>query len=280
MKIVVVGGLGVVGSAVASYFMSFGHDVIINDVIAKCGVYTDLNDCLGDEDFIFVCVPTPSKIDGSIDLSVVESVTKKIAGICHNKGYSPNVVFKSTVIPGTTRRMADILHSMCEFSNVAFNPEFLRERYAIEDMMKPSRIVVGSDDMEFCKRVMSLYSVTNAPKFEFFSFEEAELLKYYANCYYATRISFFNQMKLVSDRFFVDHDRIVKAIVADSKVGVHGSDPTGQSFGGNCLKKDCSAFINFARKIGVCSDFLCSVMKINKIFSDVEKFQKLGRWTQ
>lgn len=280
MKIVVIGGLGVVGSAVGMYFNSMGHEVIVNDVVEADGVCTDLNDCLGDEDFIFVCVPTPSKQDGSIDTTIVENVTKQIADIYNNKNENANpwVVYKSTVVPGTTRKMKSILQSMCSDPKVAFNPEFLRQNYSLEDMMNPSRIVVGSDDVYFASQVMALYEQTECPKFELPSYEEAELMKYYANCYYAARISFFNQMKLIADHYGCDHQRIVNSVIQDKTVGVHGSDPTGQSFGGNCLPKDLSAIINHTRKIGVYRDLLLSIEKINKIYIDREENSMINGW--
>jgi len=278
MKIVVVGALGVVGSAVAIYFKSFGHDVILNDIVKKDGVCTDLTECLGNEDFVFVCVPTPSNKDGSIDISIVENVTKQIAGISHNKRHNPNVVYKSTVVPGTTRKMADILTSMCKDAKVAFNPEFLRQKYALEDMMKPSRVVVGSDDIGFASAVMSLYEETDAPKFGVPSYEEAELIKYYANCYYAARISFFNQMKLLADYHGCNHDRLVDVVIKDKTVGVHGSNPTGQSYGGACLPKDVSAITIHAKELGIYCDLLSSVSTINKMYKIRLENSKINNW--
>lgn len=278
MKIVVVGALGVVGSAVAVYFKSMGYDVVLNDIVKLDGVYNDLNDCLGDEDFIFVCVPTLPKNDGSIDTSIVEKVTKKIAGVAHDKQYNPNVIYKSTIVPGTTRKMVNILRDMCPEVKVAFNPEFLRQNYSLEDMMKPSRIVVGSDDMIFTSKVMALYDNTEAPKYGLPSYEDAELIKYYTNCYYAARISFFNQMKLLADHYGCDHDRLVNAVVQDPTVGVHGSNPTGQSFGGACLVKDLSAILKHTEDIGVYSKFLISIQKINDLYKNRENNGNLSEW--
>jgi len=235
MKIVVVGGLGVVGSAVVAYFYSLGHEIVVNDIKGGEGVVTDIQECLGDEDFIFVCVPTSMGDNGSIDLTLVENVTIQIGLASRRKNYTPNIIYKSTMVPGSTFRMCGLLEDFTTRYRAAYNPEFIRQRCAVEDMMRPNRIVVGALDGDFGKKVMSLYDETDAPKFLFDGFEEAELVKYYANCYYAARISFFNQMKFLSDRYMCNHHEIVGAVVADKAVGLHGCDPTGEPYGGACL---------------------------------------------
>jgi UDPglucose 6-dehydrogenase len=280
MKIVVVGSEGVVGSALCRYFMIFDNEVIRNDLKPGNNVHSKLENCIGNEDFIFVCVPTPSKEDGTINLDYVESVTHEIGRICRDKKHNPNIVYKSTILPGSTEEMKEILLTYGFMPNVAFNPEFLRERYAFFDTLNPSRIVVGSDNVAFATRVMELYGKTDAPKFIFSSFEAAELLKYYANCYYAARISFFNQMKEYADRFGCDHDKIVKAIVVDKSIGVHGSNPTGKAYSNKCLPKDLIAMIRFGESIGINCKLLKSVKDINDRMICRERFKDkdLSNW--
>jgi nucleotide sugar dehydrogenase len=268
MKICVVGANGVVGSAVMTFFIGLGHDVLGLDLKPADGVITDVMKAYSKQDFIFVCVPTPAGADGACDLSIVEKVTVDIGRVVSFEQGRARVVYKSTMPPGSTVKMEKILKKYSKGAVVAFNPEFLRQNHALEDMMRPSRIVVGSPDTRFCEEVMFLYDDVDAPKFSFKSYEGAELIKYYANCYYATRISFFNQMKLFADYYGADHDFIVKVIVADGTVGVHGSNPTGRAFGGACLPKDLSATIEIGRQNGLDVGLLENVDKINKKMSN------------
>lgn len=277
-NIVVVGGLGVVGGAVANYFKRFGHNVTLVDKRPGVGVM-DLGEALDREQYVFVCVPTPMSEDGSVDTSIVENISKEIGRISARRCFAPKVIFKSTVTPGTTERMFTIMRMFNPRTKVAFNPEFLRQKHALDDMLNPSRIVVGSDDFEFAKEIMGLYNNTMVPKFIFNNFEGAELVKYYANAYYAARISFFNQMKEFADFHGQNHDFLVETIVADKSVGEHGSNPTGQPYDGACLPKDVSAIIQHGKSIGINTKLLKSVKRVNDILINRGKFCSLDRWT-
>ena len=280
MRIVIIGAMGVVGSALAKYFDVFSHNVVLNDVMNGPNIETNLASCLGREDMIFVCVPTPSKDDGGINLDIVEQVTRDIGRIARIKKYDPSVVYKSTMIPGSTARMEEILITYGLKPKVAYSPEFIRQRCAFADMLAPSRIVVGSPDEEFADHVMGCFSGTEVPKIMFDSYEAAELVKYYANCYYAARISFFNQMKQFADKLGCDHNAIIRAVVEDKTVGVHGSDPTGVPWGGNCLLKDQSAMIKYGEELGVYTRVLKSIQDMNNLMIHKNKFKSsdLTRW--
>jgi len=280
LKITVVGARGVVGSAVANYFYSLGHDITRLDIKKGEGITTDIMKAYPGVDMIFVCVPTPSKLDGSCDLSFVEKVTTDIGRVISFENCPVNVVYKSTMPPGSTAQMEKILKRYCRRMRVAYNPEFLRQRFALEDMMTPSRIAVGSTDKVFAEEVMSLYEVADCRKDIYDTYEGAELVKYYANCYYASRISFFNQMKLFADKFGCDHDKIVKSIVADESVGLHGSNPTGKPYGGACLPKDVAAIIACGKKNMVDVRLLEDVDRMNRIIATVKdnKGSKITQW--
>lgn len=280
MKITVVGAKGVVGSAVANYFYSMGHDITRLDIKNGDGITTDIMKAYPGRDMIFVCVPTPSKLDGSCDLSVVEKVTTDIGRVISFENCPVSIVYKSTMPPGSTAQMEKILKRYCRRMRVAYNPEFLRQRFALEDMMAPSRIAVGSPDKAFAEEVMALYDVADCRKDIYDTYEGAELVKYYANCYYATRISFFNQMKLFADKFGCSHDKIVKSIVADESVGLHGSNPTGKPYGGACLPKDVAAIIACGKKNMVDVRLLEDVDRMNRITATVKdnKGSKITQW--
>ena len=110
------------------------------------------------------------------------------------------------------------------------------------------------------------------------NYEAAELVKYYANSYYAARISFFNQMKLFADVFGCEHDRIVQAITADKSVGIHGSKPTGKPYGGACLPKDVNAIIACGRENGVDVKFLEDIERLNNITTKKMSNDNISKW--
>jgi len=277
-KISVIGAGGVVGSAVANYFNSFGHEIIRQDIKKGPGITTNLKDAVVGVDFIFVCVPTPPGLNGRCDTTIVEKVAFDIGRIASFENCPVNIVFKSTTPPGTTAKLELILQRYCHELAVAYNPEFLRQKYALEDMMKPARIVVGSIYQGFGFNVMKLYDDTDCHKDLFHNYESAELVKYYANAYYANRISFFNQMKFFADAFQCEHDRIVQSVVADKTVGLHGSNPTGKSYGGACLPKDVQAIMACGKMNDINVDLLESVSKVNKIMMNNETHKKLSGW--
>lgn len=280
MYISVIGAKGVVGSAVANYFNSFGHNITRHDISKGEGITTNLNDAVVGADFIFVCVPTPSLPNGACNISIVEKVTKEIRAVASTEGSKVNIVYKSTMPPGSTTKMESILKEACDDVFVAYNPEFLRQRYALEDMMKPSRVIVGSPKSEFGINVMNLYSQAKCYKDIYDSYEAAELVKYYANSYYASRISFFNQMKLFADKFKCDHDRIVQSIVADKTVGIHGSKPTGEPYGGSCLPKDINAIIACGRENNIDVKLLDDIERINKIIMKRSSNDTISKWVR
>jgi UDPglucose 6-dehydrogenase len=278
MNICVIGAKGVVGSAVANYFNSFGHDIIRQDISDGDGITLDMSDAIIGTDFIFVCVPTPPKHNGSCDISIVEKVTKDMRDIAIKEYCELNIVYKSTMPPGSTSKMESILSDSGIDVNIAYNPEFLRQKHALEDMMNPSRVIVGSPNSEFGINVMNLYSQVKCFKDIYNNYESAELVKYYANSYYAARISFFNQMKLFADVFGCEHDRIVQAIAADKSVGVHGSKPTGKPYGGACLPKDVNAIIACGRENGVDVRLLEDVERLNNIATKKISNDTISKW--
>ena len=197
-------------------------------------------------EIIFVCVPTPMKESGECDTSIVESVVGDIAKLDRRK----YVVIKSTVTPGTTERLAQS-HGMV----IGFNPEFLTEANAFNDFRLQPLIILGSDDTGLGTVLAQIYYEFNT-KIDGRSHiiqrttKEAELFKYLANSFLATKVIFANEFKKLCDKIDVDYGRIAEVAVLDKRLGhthwrVPG--PDGKlGFGGSCFPKDTSALLHFA----------------------------------
>jgi UDPglucose 6-dehydrogenase len=214
-------------------------------------------------DIIFVCVPTPMKENGQCDVSIVEDVVAKIANLDRRK----YVVIKSTVTPGTTERLAE-LHNMV----IGFNPEFLTEANSYNDFRHQPLIILGSDNTGLGTVMAQLYyefnaKVDNVAHVIQRSTKEAELFKYLANCFLATKVIFANEFKKLCDTVNVDYGRIAEVAVLDKRLGhthwrVPG--PDGQyGFGGSCFPKDTSALLAYADEIGTTLWMLTEATYIN-----------------
>ena len=241
-------GNGFVGSAVVQGFSLAVNKIHISDVDPR------LSNCsfeylVEDSDVIFVCVPTPMRSTGEIDLSIVRSVLSRIG---EHTEKSPVVVIKSTVVPGTCEKLSE------EFTNlrIVFNPEFLTERNARLDFINTSRIVLGGKDQDAMSLVEELYRsrfpTTTIIKTDFAS---AQLIKYIANCFFATKVSFMNEMRQVSDAVGANWHDVMHGFVSDGRVGNSHLDVPGhdgdRGFGGKCFPKDINAMITRCEDVGV-----------------------------
>jgi UDPglucose 6-dehydrogenase len=214
------------------------------------------------------------KESGECDTSIVESVIEDIAKIDRRK----YVVIKSTVTPGTTERLAE-LHNMV----IGFNPEFLTEANSYNDFRYQPLIILGSDNTGLGTVMAQLYyefnaKVDNVAHVIQRSTKEAELFKYLANCFLATKVIFANEFKRLCDKSNVDYGRIAEIAVLDKRLGhthwrVPG--PDGQyGFGGSCFPKDTSALIAYADEVGTALWMLTEATYINEEIRG-EKFHKL-----
>lgn len=226
-------------------------------------------------DIIFVCVPTPMKDSGDCDTSIVENVVAEIAKVDRRK----YVVIKSTVTPGTTERLAET-HNMV----IGFNPEFLTEANYIADFRNQPLIVLGTDDQGLGVVLAQIYYEFNAKVDNFAhviqrTTKEAELFKYLANSFLATKVIFANEFKKLCDRIDVEYGRVAEIAVLDKRLGhthwrVPG--PDGQlGFGGSCFPKDTSALINYADTYGSTLWLLTEASYINDELRNGHKFDKL-----
>ena len=238
-------GKGFVGGAMYENFKDVFNVLVWDTDKSKCNVET-FERFIEQSEIIFVCVPTPMKEDGSCDTSIVTSVIDNIAKVDRRK----YVVIKSTVTPGTTERLAS------DFSmTIAFNPEFLTEVNAYNDFRFQPLIILGTDDQGINAVLSQIYSEFNS-KVENPAYvvnrttKEAEMFKYLANCFLATKVIFANEFKILCDKTNVDYNRIAEIAALDKRLGkthwkVPGPDGR-MGFGGSCFPKDTSALLHYA----------------------------------
>lgn len=212
---------------------------------------------------IFIAVGTPPREDGSPDLSFIFQVAQSISE--HMDGYKV-VVTKSTVPTGTGAQIEEILRRNPgghKFSVVS-NPEFLREGSAIEDFMRPDRVVIGSRDAEAIAIVKDVYSplLTAGVPFVVTDVESAELIKYASNGFLALKISFINEIAAMCERMGADVKDVSRGMGLDKRISPHFLLP-GPGFGGSCFPKDASGVVDVARKHGYIFEIMETVLRVN-----------------
>jgi UDPglucose 6-dehydrogenase len=214
---------------------------------------------------IFLAVGTPPKADGSPDMSFVEAAARSVAE--HMNGYKV-IVTKSTVPIGTGESLRNLIrkHMKTKLNfGIVSNPEFLREGAAINDFMRPDRVVIGSRDDEAVAIMRDLYRplyLIEAP-FVITSLEAAELSKYAANAFLATKISFINEVANLCDSIGCDVHDVARAIGMDRRIGSKFLHP-GPGFGGSCFPKDTQALSSVAQKFGRESMIVDAVIEVNR----------------
>jgi len=229
---------------------------------------TDIKEATDHGMIIFICVNTPQDKDGSADLKYVESVARDIGKTMEKYRI---IVVKSTVPVGTCELVRDIIAEELKNRNinvpfdVASNPEFLKEGMAVEDCMKPERVVVGVDNgrvEEILRELYNPYIRTGAP-FIVMDIRSSEMTKYTANAMLATRISFMNQIANVCERVGADVMMVMRGIGTDSRIGPKFLFP-GVGFGGSCFPKDVRALIKTSQDYGYNPTILEDVMEVNE----------------
>ena len=312
MNIAIV-GLGFVGLSLSSVLASKGYTVIGIDTdkkkcieiskgcvpiyepdlekTLKIGLKKSLkisNDfsTIKNSDMIFVTVGTPQKINGEIELSMIKKAVKSIGQVIRKTKKNPIIFIKSTVIPGTTKKIIlPILEKKSRMKagkvfGLISNPEFLQESSAIKDTKFPHAVVLGGYKTKFMKKAEKFFSKLH-PKTQIIvtNHQTAEMIKYANNSFLATKISFINQLSNICQNIpDADVDDVASAIGLDPRIGKLFLS-AGPGYGGSCLPKDMSALINFGSSVGANTTFLKAVKKtndeqINNIISLMEK--KLG----
>jgi nucleotide sugar dehydrogenase len=265
MKKIGIIGKGFVGSSVQFGFSpQTGCDasVKIYDIDPTKSTHS-LSEVVNLSEFIFLSVPTPSNEDGSINLDIIYDVFDKISD-CKDKYIDNVILVRSTVTPGTTRGIQEKYPEL----QIVFNPEFLTERSAKFDFINQSRFILGGKKKN-TKKVADLFRWRfgqTVPIIET-DYETAELIKYMNNCFFATKISFMNEMKMVAHECGADWEKAVEGFVRDGRVGhshlsVPGPDGK-RGFGGSCFPKDIQAMIAFAKTLNISSHVLEAAWQTN-----------------
>ncbi len=262
-------GNGFVGNAIAHAFIPYMTVRIFDKDPEKS--MNKLEEVVNNSDVVFVCVPTPMRKDGTIDLSIVESVFEAIE-VCRDPSSKSIFVLKSTVVPGTTRKLKQKHPSI----PIVFNPEFLTERHARFDFLNQSRIVLGFEtDLEDGQRNLTVNKIKDLYDLRFSgnnfittNYETAEMIKYFNNLFFAVKVSFMNEMKLVAEKTgTINWEKAVRGFVSDGRVGdshLQVPGPDGKlGFGGSCFPKDINAFTTFAESIGLDLAVLKGAWKTN-----------------
>lgn len=229
---------------------------------------TDIAETVSASQAIFLAVPTPAGEDGSADLRHVLEAADSIAR--HMDGYKV-IVNKSTVPIGTARRVKETVRAGLARRgldvpfDVVSNPEFLREGSAIRDFMHPDRIVIGSDNEKSREVVRDIYNVLYLIEtpFVFTSPESAELIKYAANAFLATKIAFVNEMANLCEAVDADIRDVARAMGMDGRIGKYFLHP-GPGYGGSCLPKDTRALVGTGRERGVRMSIVEAVVEANE----------------
>ena len=219
---------------------------------------------------VFIAVPTPPQPDGSVDLSYIEKVARDIAGGMTSYKI---VVDKSTVPVKTGEKVAETIKRYCKAKvdfDVVSNPEFLREGFAVEDLMKPDRIVVGVGSQRPAAAMRELYAPFNAPIIVT-DINSAELIKHAANSFLALKISYINAIATICEASGANVEEVANGMGMDARIGRRFLN-AGLGFGGSCFPKDLSAFIKIADQLGYDFQLLKEVQHINA--EQMERFVK------
>lgn len=292
MRVVMI-GTGYVGLVSGACFAEFGADVTCVDVDAdkvarlkasQIPIYepgldslvaknvsegrlhftTDATSVVGDADLVFIAVGTPSRRgDGFADLSYVYEAARQVAPAL--RGYTV-IVDKSTVPVGTARNVARLIRETnpgAEF-DVASNPEFLREGAAISDFMRPDRVVLGVESARAEQLLRELYRPLNLIETPIIvtGLESAELIKYAANAFLATKISFINEISTLCEAVGADVHAVAKGMGMDKRIGAKFLH-AGPGYGGSCFPKDTQALVRIAQENGVSSRIVEAVIEVN-----------------
>ena len=251
-------GHGFVGKAIDYIFSTPTVDKFVVDPKYTNNTVADL--CEWEPNIVFVCAPTPSKDDGSIDSSIIDEAIMKLVNQT-----DAFIVIKSTLTPDVVDRLSRI------DGRIVYEPEFLTEANAKMDMLEARYRVVGVQQQEAAQHLEGIYnhfSIANPAQMITMSAVEASFFKYAVNNYLAMKVTFMNQLKAVMDDFGGSYNQLSRALMADPRVGhshmkIPGPDGK-EGFGGACFPKDLSAFISFVeRKTDADPALLKSVKTIN-----------------
>jgi UDPglucose 6-dehydrogenase len=269
-------GAGVVGQATGIGLATKGHTVTFYDIdtnkldhLRRQGFQTsvDVSDAVNQSTVIMLSVPTPT-ITGHCNLDCVITATQQIGYALKDLRDYKVITVRSTVVPSTTRqRVIPVLEQASHLTSgkdfgVCFNPEFLTEKNALQDFLHPNRVVIGELDQRSGDHLQQVYSAFDT-KIIRTSLDNAEAIKYAANLFLATKISFFNEMYMICQHLGLNAKTISEAVALDPRIGNYGIWG-GKPFGGKCLPKDLAAFISFVRTQNLHPRLLDAVAAVNE----------------
>ena len=275
MKIGII-GRGFVGSAVQFGFSAAtgcDAEVKVYDKDPNRSLNT-LDEVVNESDFIFLSVPTPANLDGSVNLDIVDEALSSVNDVIKKDNI---ILLRSTMIPGSTKNFQKKYPQL----KLVFNPEFLTERSAKFDFINQSRYILGGDP-EHTAKVAEMYRCRFGKSISVVETNTAtaELIKYMNNCFFATKVSFMNEMKLVSDACGADWELAVDGFIRDGRIGHSHINVPGHDgklgFGGVCFPKDIMAMINLGKSLGLDMHTLRGAWKTNlevRPEKDWEKFE-------
>ena len=279
-------GIGYVGLTTGACLASLGHQVVCADIDAEKvaqlskgnvtifeeGIQNLIDkglesgnlrfvvgavEAVANSEFIFLCLPTPESSDGSADISIIETVTREIGG---NLLPASIIVNKSTLPVGSVKVVENCIQR--KDVSVVSNPEFLREGSAVQDFLRPDRVVIGSDDKLAAERVSQLYEpicknilITDPAS--------AETIKYAANAFLSARLSFVNALASVCEVLGANINDVVDGLGSDSRIGTQFLQP-GPGWGGSCFPKDTKALLKIAQDNGYDFELLAGVISANE----------------
>ncbi|MCK9314647.1 MAG: UDP-glucose/GDP-mannose dehydrogenase family protein [Verrucomicrobia bacterium] len=296
MKICIV-GTGYVGLVTGTCFAEIGHDVICvdnapekvkmlnsgqmpifepgleemvkkNAAAGRLKFTTSTKEGVEKSDVVFIAVPTPPQPDGSVDLSFMEKVSREIAEVLTRYKI---IVDKSTVPVRTGEKVSEIIRRYCKSKvefDVVSNPEFLREGFAVQDFLKPDRVVFGVQSQRPVHALKEIYAPLNA-HVVVTDINSAELIKHASNSFLALKISYINAISVICEAAGANIEQVAAGMGMDKRIGRDFLNAS-LGFGGSCFPKDLSAFIKIAEQLGYDFALLREVQKINAM--QMERF--------
>jgi UDPglucose 6-dehydrogenase len=243
-------------------------DDLLRKNLERIKTTTDISEAVQTTQLTFICVGTPSKEDGSIDLSQVDTVSHAIGRAIRSDDAYHIFVMKSTVLPGTTETLVvPVLENesrkkaFTDFG-IASNPEFLKEGTAVDDFFHTDRVVIGTDDQKTREILEQLYQPLKVPIFTT-TIRTSEMIKYASNAFLATKISFANEIGNICKQMGIDSYEVFKGVGLDQRINPHFFR-SGIGFGGSCFPKDVRALVSHARSVGVEPRILSAVLNTNE----------------
>lgn len=271
-------GQGFVGSAVREGFSNQLEVLTYDKDPSKNSTCASLGALVKNADIIFICLPTPMRSSGECDLSIVDTVVSQIDSLSKELNSEKILVLKSTVPPGTSER----LNKEVQNCTVIFNPEFLTEANHIEDFKNQTRIIIGGPRpastvvKSVFRKVFPTVPIIKTGS------NTAEMVKYFTNCFLATKVTFANEVYQICQKLDIDYDKVTEYALHDTRIGrshLSVPGPDGDfGFGGHCFPKDLNAIIYLSSILEVDASLLTAVnRKNNQLRSDRDWETMVGR---